>query len=239
MPAEGGGPLPRVGEDRPGGDREAKYLLPTAAQPPVFAFLAASCRPEARFPAGRVESIYFDTDGLAAYQDKRASQLHKTKIRLRWYDGRGPVFAEVMRRRGERRDKLRALLDLDGEELSRLGLAAPRLAEVPALLAACGQPVPAELRPVFRGRFHRRRWVEPASGVRVALDTAIAAVEVASHLGGGATAGPLPCAVVEIKGAVSGLPAPLRPLLALGCRRASFSKYAACLAGPEAGPDRP
>lgn len=208
-------------------------MLPAAATPPVGAFLASSCRPEAPFAAGLVESIYFDADDLGAYHDKRASQLHKTKLRLRWYDGRGPVFAEVKRRRCERRDKVRAVVDLDGEELSRLGLSAPRLAEIPALLAARGLPVPAECRPVVRGRFHRRRWVEPGSGARVALDTAIAAVERAHRLGGGATTGAdgrLPWAVVEIKGAATALPPPLRPLLALGCRRASFSKYAACLA---------
>lgn len=76
--------------------------------------------------------------------------------------------------------------------------------------------------------------MEPASGARVALDSEIAAVERADRLGGGAP-GPLTVAVVELKGAMAALPAPLRPLLALDCRRASFSKYAACLAASNAG----
>ena len=210
-------------------DRELKYLLPWSSAPAVKVLLDGVCRPEIPHAHGVVDTIYFDTPDRRSWAQKDASELHKVKVRVRWYDGTGEVFAEVKRRQGWRRAKHRAALPLAAGELSRLGLQAPALRQVPALLAASGEPVAAVLRPVLRLRYRRCRYVEPTSGTRVALDTGIATVETAAPLAA-PDPRPLPWAVLELKGAVREMPRALAALPLLGCRRAAVSKYAACLA---------
>jgi VTC domain len=215
-------------------DHETKYLLAPATVPATRVFLAATCSPETPFDGGWIDSIYFDTPHLLSLQEKLSSQLFKTKLRLRWYDDRGPVFAEIKRRRGERREKFRLELKLRGEDLVGAGVAPGLLRDVTALLARQGVPLPQELRPVVRVRFRRWRWREPATGARLALDTDIRAVARAATLGGGVSA-PLDLGVVELKGAATRLPVRLWPLAGFGCRRSSFSKYSACMGATKTG----
>src|SRR5262245_20812742 len=105
-------------------DHEAKFRLPRAATGPARALLAGVCRPEAPHGRSRVGTIYLDDRALAAAGEKLSSEYRKTKLRLRWYDGRGAVFLEVKRRVGSRRDKRRLAIAFDGGELESGGLAA-------------------------------------------------------------------------------------------------------------------
>ena len=214
-------------------DRELKYLVPPATVPVVAALLAGLCVPEEPHHRGVVDTVYLDTPDLRSLEEKLSSDFHKTKVRLRWYDGAGPVFAEVKRRRGTRRAKVRVELPLDAARLARDARGMPRFDELPALLAARDVALPAILRPVVQLRYRRTRWIEPTTGVRVALDTEIAAVATAAPFVT-ATGQPLPFAVLELKGAAAGMPIVLAALPRLGCRRAAVSKYAACLLGAEA-----
>ncbi len=210
-------------------DHEVKFLLPGAAAPAARVLLRGVCLPERPYAESLVESICLDTPTLAALEEKRASEYRKAKVRLRWYDGAGPVRIEVKRREGSRRAKLRAVLSLRAEELALDGLASPRLREIPALVAALGEPLPADLTPVLRLRYRRERFVDPAFGLRLSLDSEIRVVERASWCGalGGDLA--IGWVVVELKGNRRDLTPALSPLVALGARRASLSKYAACM----------
>ena len=215
-------------------DHETKYLVSAGMAVPVQSYLSGVCASEIPFAANWVDSIYFDTLDLDAYQDNLSGQLLKTKVRVRWYDQSGVAFAEIKRRCAERRDKTRVELSWSGERLSREGLSCPLLATLGRVLSERGQPVPSEVRPVVHLRFHRRRSVERSGSARISLDTEIGLVAIASRLGAG-DPGVFPGAVVELKGATSVLPVALRPLHAFGCRRASFSKYAACLGAAALG----
>jgi hypothetical protein len=73
------------------------------------------------------------------------------------------------------------------------------------------------------------RFQERSSGARIALDTAIRATAADPHRGLLRDPRPLPVAVLELKGTAARLPRLLEPVLALGARRASFSKFAAVL----------
>ena len=77
-------------------------------------------------------------------------------------------------------------------------------------------------------RYRRRRFAD-VTGTRVSLDSEIAAVSVNHRYLVARNLGPLPVAVVEVKGLADVLPAHLRPLMALGLRKQSMSKYAALL----------
>jgi hypothetical protein len=204
-------------------EHEVKYVLPAHAVAAVAAFVGGSCRPDATFARGWVDSIYFDTGGLALYREKAASDLKKTKVRVRWYDGQGAVFAEVKRRYGTRRAKRRLACEVLARDLEAAGLEAAALRGVPGLLTARGETLPGGLAPVLRVGYLRRRWVCPG-GERVSLDTEIGAAAWAPRIGAGRDSR-LPGAVLEVKGRETALPAVLAPLAALGCRRRSFSKY--------------
>ncbi len=210
-------------------DHEAKYILPAAAAAAARALLAGVCRPERPHAGSLVETVYFDDAALSSLEQKRASDYLKRKFRLRWYDGGGPVWLEIKRRIGSRREKARLPTGLDGAALGARGLAGLAGLSFVALAAAQGVAVPADLLPTLRLRYQRRRYVDPASGTRLALDTDILAVERAEPWGARALRR-LDVALVEVKGGRRELPAALEVLARLGARRGSFSKYAACFA---------
>jgi len=215
-------------------DHEVKFVFPGAALAAARAILRGACRREEPHAASLVETIYFDGPGLESLAEKLGSDYCKTKIRLRWYDQSPPVWLEVKRRVGSRREKLRTSAPLDGRELSRRSLASPGLTQVPALLAGAREAPPAGLRPALHLAYRRERFVEPASGLRISLDRDIAALSIADW----AAAAPgirhrqqnlRSPFVVELKGAGRDLPPALAALASLGGRRESFSKYSFCL----------
>lgn len=210
-------------------DHETKYVLPAAAAAAARALLAGVCRPETPHAESVVETVYFDDARLTSLGEKRASDYLKTKFRLRWYDGGGPVWLEIKRRVGGRRDKSRLATGLDGGELAARALGDFAGFDLTALAARRGLVLPAGLAPALRLRYHRARFVEPGSGLRLSLDRGIRAVERRGAARADA-ARDLDVALVELKGDRRDLPGALGALAALGARRASFSKYLACFA---------
>ncbi|MGH7266651.1 MAG: VTC domain-containing protein [Candidatus Rokuibacteriota bacterium] len=206
------------------------------------AWLAHACRRDPRYAAASVTSIYYDTLGLDGYREKLNGDFIKTKVRVRWYDAGAaappdaPVFLELKRRVGGGRTKLRTRLPVERAGVAGLSLEDPRLRELPYRAAPEFLPaVPADLHPILTVRFERRRFVCPASGARVSLDTDIRATDgngtllpalAASRLVGA----PVGVVVVEVKGPWTGDPFWLAELYRAGYRLRPFSKYAACLA---------
>ena len=214
-------------------DHEVKFLLAARAAGPARALLAGVCRCDPEHARSRIGTIYFDSLALDSAHEKWASDYRKTKIRLRWYDGAGKAHLEVKRRVGSRREKLRFETDVDGSSLEAGGLRAAAGAGVAERLAELGLRAPADLAPALRLVYERERFVDPVDSRRLSLDTSIAAVERAPWC---AAAGPprtpgsvLDVALVECKGGSRELPASIAALAHFGARRASFSKYTACL----------
>ena len=75
----------------------------------------------------------------------------------------------------------------------------------------------------------RRRFVDVLTETRLSLDSEITAISVNHRYLFARHFGPLPVAVVEVKGHTDALPGHLRPLITLGLRKQSMSKYAALL----------
>lgn len=212
---------------------EQKWLYPVHLAPAVQGFLAGVLRADPVHPVGTVTSVYFDTPGLDSLAEKQASDYLKTKIRVRWYDGGGTAFWEIKRRIGSRREKLRGDLELPAATAASLDLDDPLWLAVPAELRRLGLPLVPDLRPTVEIRYRRRRFVDPATGARVALDDGIRRGRTAARLVG-LGVGELPWAVVEVKHPRAELGGPLYALAALGGRRVSFSKYGAVFAAREA-----
>ena len=72
-------------------DHEVKFVLAAHSAGPARALLAGLFRPESPHARSRIGTIYFDDRALSSAEEKLASDYRKTKIRLRWYDGAGPV----------------------------------------------------------------------------------------------------------------------------------------------------
>lgn len=213
-------------------ERELKFVLPAGRARAARRWLETLCMPDPEFSSADVWTIYYDTPGWASLAEKLNSDYLKSKIRVRWYaePGRtpsGPAFLEAKLRTGTKRDKLRVPLPLRADDLWRLTLDATALRDLPQRLLSLGVRVEGSWTPMVQLRYRRDRFIERTSGSRIAFDSDIRIVRVNQrHL---ALADPraLPVAVLEVKGYADQLPARLEPLLRLGSRKQTFSKYAA------------
>lgn len=217
-------------------EHEIKYVLPEPRSGPLEAFLSRVCLPDPQYPDTVVASLYFDTPGLHLLRQKINSDYLKTKIRLRWYEepggeALGPAFAEAKFRIGTRRRKLRIETAYTGAWLKQQPLTHPELVALPRILQELGAPVPQPMLPSIEVRYRRRRYVEPLSGARIALDTGLSVGRSNPVLAPRRTGCVASGAVLEVKGKDFRLPVTLAAVGAFGCRRGSFSKYHACFQG--------
>lgn len=215
-------------------EHESKFLLPASRVVAARALLRGTCRPQEPFAASRVSTLYFDSRRLDLVGEKWASDFAKTKVRLRWYDGRGPVFLEVKRRAGTRREKLRRQQPYAAAALESAAAAEVRRWNFSEMLGRLDPEALPGLEPTVRLSYLRERFVLPGSTARLNLDSEISIVELAPWCPAARDwrprNAPLEVAVVELKGEQRELPPVLRALADLGARRGALSKYAACLA---------
>jgi hypothetical protein len=214
-------------------ERELKFLLPAARAQLARSLVEAVCQPDAEYPAATLFTIYFDTPELRFLADKVDSDYLKTKLRLRWYapiggsGGSETSFLEIKQRIGDRRVKTRVQTPLAAAALADMPLDDPALVEVVELARPLGIPLPPRLLPVLLIRYDRYRYVERSSGSRISIDMNIGAPRGSHRVVRDAAPAVLPYAVLEVKGSGTDLPRVLHPLIRIGARRGSSSKYAA------------
>lgn len=213
---------------------EKKYVLDMAQALLAKTIISAHCLPDPHFAAATVHSIYYDTLDLQFLGEKIDSTYFKAKVRLRWYGDwdfkpdNGPAFLEAKIKEGGLQRKVRIQVSRSGRELALLSLGDPELATLPALLATRGVGICASARPVFVISYRRMRFIDPMTGVRIALDQDIHASRHALSCPGTAGSPMLSYAVIETKGNLASLPPYLAPLMTMGLRPESFSKYLHC-----------
>jgi hypothetical protein len=214
------------------GDHELKFSLPAGRVDLVRRLLDGTCRRDVDYPAALVWTIYYDTPDLRSLAEKLNSDYLKSKVRLRWYsdlEGQvsGPAFVEAKARIGNRRVKVRTVAPHDAPVIASWSLQDSRLLAFPRLLRPQGVVVGDDWQPVLQLRYRRDRFTEPVTRARVSLDADIRAAAVNHRFIAACDTTALGLAVLEIKGAEEELPQRLRPLLRLGMRQRSFSKYLA------------
>lgn len=214
-------------------ERELKFTVPEERVALVRHRLAALCRPDPLHAPARVVTVYYDTPGYDALDEKANSDYLKTKIRVRWYEPLrggtpgGPVFVEGKYRTGAIRSKVRVSVGPDAAEVCGWPLQDERWLRLIEPLREEGLEVARKVAPVLRLSYVRERFTDLVYGGRVTLDTAITVEAVnPSRLPG--RSGRLSGGVLEHKGAATELPPHLRSLVGAGARKASFSKYLAC-----------
>jgi hypothetical protein len=206
---------------------EVKFVLPSAAVAAARLLLRAATRPDPAFPGGQVDSLYFENERGSALAAKLDSDYLKSKLRLRWYDGREPVFLEQKLRVGSRRRKVRHPLAELGGRIVTHGFDALHGGELTGEIARFAGGVAAAQFPVLHLRYRRERFLAPG-GSRLSLDHTIELLASRSYRKG--VARRLPFAIVEVKGGDRDLPPGCGALVALGLRRCSMSKFATGLA---------
>jgi VTC domain-containing protein len=212
------------------GERELKFTLPAGLAHLARRRLESVCRRDPEFPAAVVWTIYYDTPALASLGEKINSDYLKRKIRVRWYSDlegcvSGPAFVEAKFRMGTRRSKVRARLPYSADEVAGWDLQDPRLLSFPLLLREQGVLNQESWQPMMLIRYRRDRFIEPFTGSRVSLDADISGAAANPRFLTAPDRSPLATAVLEVKGQGDELPAALRPLLALGLQKRSFSKF--------------
>jgi len=216
---------------------ERKFYVAPRQVAFAYGLLRQICQPDAEYPAGLVNSLYFDTFDLDEHQRSLAGDLEKHKVRVRWYgDDGGPsstrtIFIELKSKQGFASSKQRLQMEVPAQRLR-----VPYLARgiVPAslltsALSSFGYFPSKTLRPVVKITYWRYRFADPLTGQRLALDCQIRSTMLRPQLGNGEKDLELAGAVIEIKGASIELPATLRRLGMLDVDWSRFSKYSACI----------
>jgi len=218
----------------PAAEHETKLVFDARLADVAARWLGRRCAPDARHPAGRVASIYYDTPDWRLLRDSLDGDFLKLKVRARWYcharsgEPAGDVFLEAKYKLGARRAKVRLRAERPAEWIARAHWNDPALVALPRALRSEGVLVPDALVPWVEIAYLRRRFVDPSSGARIALDHDIRAARVNPRVLPRRASFRLSRAVLEVKGAPRGLPPALLPLALLGLRKSSFSKYGEC-----------
>jgi VTC domain len=228
---------------------EQKFFVPPRRMGLVVAHLVRTCRWDAHYPEEQINSLYFDTHGLEQHERSLSGEFAKDKIRIRWYgseydphdiansrssqspqpdpEARIPLWLELKSRRGFASTKLRQAMDVPGGSLAPRALATGIVPPTTLVhtLADFGFFPAGRLYPIVVVSYWRRRFVEPATGMRVSLDSNIRSSMVLPGVGRGERGLALPGAVVEVKGPRFDLPPSLRLLAEIGSSWTRYSKY--------------
>lgn len=219
------------------GSFETKFVLDERAAHIVRHWLAATCRLDRDYPINTVSSLYFDTPRWHYLNEKENGDFLKTKVRVRWYgsagsgEPQGTARLEAKLKRGARRGKLRVDSPISAAALDRLPLEHSLLLQLPERLRREGLAVPDRLLPTVQIRYLRRRYLDPRTGARLSLDSAITAPKVNRRMLPHPLLVPLAQAVLEIKSPTRDVTRFANRISGLGCRKATFSKYRSCCYG--------
>jgi hypothetical protein len=233
---------------------EQKFFVLPHRESLAFALLRRTCRSEALYPCGQVNSLYFDTPDLDQHERSVSGEHAKDKVRVRWYgEEHDPHRSRTAREEPAEEEPIEAWLELKSRQgfastKRRLAIDVPAMALVfsalprgivPAALltqtmAGFGFIPRDRLCPVVAISYWRYRFVEPETGFRVSIDSHIRSSIVMPGIGRGERGLELPGAVVEVKGSRFDLPRSLRPIVEIGASWTRYSKYSSSLDGHDA-----
>ncbi len=210
------------------GRYEQKLVGPAHLAAASGAALAMVARPEPRFPANVVHTVYFDSPRLRAYAEKTDGDYRKLKYRLRWYaepaTGRavedGRAWLEIKARTGSFVTKRRRAVALP---------AAPDRLSPAAWADLAREWFPGGVQPACWLSYRRDRLLSLDGRVRVALDREVRIRWLAAWVCAGPGASTLPVHVVELKGPTLDPGPLLRRTAGRYGRPTGFSKYAMCI----------
>ncbi|MBE9527956.1 MAG: VTC domain-containing protein [Proteobacteria bacterium] len=216
---------------------EQKFLFNPLYAGPIEEILRHHCIVDNRHVEDAIVSVYFDTEHLDSFDDVIDGAIFKEKLRLRWYElstdesAQATVgFFEVKGKSGFVGTKRRIKVPVTEELIKHpMKIETYMNDEYRSAIAKLGWRQPKFFSPVIQIKYQRIRFIEPKSGLQVALDTAIEVTAVNERLVPGSMPTKTTKAVLEIKGAEHIWPSALKSLETFPLRSMSFSKFAFCL----------
>ena len=213
---------------------EQKYLFTPHLLQGISDWLEHTCFEDPAYPRNLVQTIFFDTAELDAYWAKINGDFERSKYRLRWYGGESDAdsgmkcFFETKRKIGSVRTKDRCERTIPRTLLSDDPLSSPDtrrklMEELDDLIVEHGK-----MQPVVLITYNRSRYVDFASGSRIAVDTDISCVSVNDALLPGNAPTSVGTGVLEVKGHMREMPESLFPIVSM-LESAAFSKYVRCV----------
>lgn len=214
---------------------ELKYVFDGNTSSTIIDWADHCLVADPRYPQSTISSIYFDSHSMSSYHEKRNSEFLKSKMRLRWYDSgavesgvtRRECFLELKCKTGPQSSKSRVAVSVANDLLVNPFVNEVSLRRLLAAAAADLNGNSLLASPVILIEYDRRRYVDPGSGCRVAVDASIRACGNSSAPWVNTERGSLNVGVIEIKGDQRVLPRSLQTISS-HLFRESFSKYGRC-----------
>ena len=221
---------------------ERKFSGNVLALGRALTILESYCSADDLYAAGVVNSIYFDTPGLAAYRETENGDNVKTKVRLRWYGTPNeqpamiPAFIEVKGRFGSARRKSHQEVAVPRDILLDAPLEGWGISDfLFTSSSGLGVPLSRELRPVCVISYNRRRYFDTPTKSRIALDWDIRAERYNTSIFPWGTPVHLDSLVCEFKNKGGTPPGWAALMMNAGLCIGRFSKYGECMSRLLAG----
>jgi hypothetical protein len=207
---------------------ETKYI---SARPQFsFGIMKSIFSKDPEFYENYIFNIYFDTPSMTFLQDKLNGDLHRQKIRIRWY-GETPDIIIPKTAKLECKQKIGAgglkkaekVVMPSGSVQALLRAESWRKIFVQSLPENLASPS-LSLTPVMLSRYRRRRFVDPTTKTRLSFDDQICSLALSpAMLQQGIHPTKLTDSVIEVKNDTGEMPDFLK--LTDHLRITSFSKY--------------
>jgi hypothetical protein len=212
---------------------ERKFAVMPEKAGLALSLLRHVCRADKDYPADRVFSLYFDSPDLDQYERSGDGSHRKDKVRIRWYqsdlkeNGEIPVYLEEKIRQGfaSSKNRRRFMVPADALKTENLGRGILDRNTIIKTLAGFGYYPEKPLIPIIKISYHRFRFNELMTGVRVSLDEDIRAELITPQFMRKEGEIVIPNGVIEVKGPTLELPPMLRQLRIMDLDWSRFSKY--------------
>ena len=213
-------------------DYEIKYIGDNRRSFAIKNYLENNLLPDGEFPEAIISSIYFDTKTLKYLNEKNSSDHIKSKFRIRWYEDVNTfspspeAFLEFKHKINLKRFKRRKKIK---NNFFKTPLKDPLFTTYFEDFRLFEGKLLEPIYPSYIVRYHRKRFIDPVTKLRICIDSNIHVGGLnQSLLGNQIHKKYLNNCVVETKGLSRDLPRQLRFLESYGLKKNAFSKYERC-----------
>lgn len=207
---------------------EKKFIMSNSSY--TYNFIKSFFSKDAVYSENYIFNIYFDDSGLRTLYEKLDGDLHRYKIRVRWYAANPELYIpdkaklENKTKFGAGSIKKSCSIEMPSDNISELLSRKTWKKQLFNHLSKISLPPNDNFLPVMISRYRRRRFIDPQTDSRISFDDDICSLALAPNINArGITLRKLKNAVLEIKNTNGKIPYLLNNQPQI--RLTSFSKY--------------
>ncbi|MBR50908.1 MAG: hypothetical protein CMD58_00145 [Gammaproteobacteria bacterium] len=196
----------------------------------TYKFIKSIFSKDLEYSENYIFNIYFDDSGLRTLYEKLDGDLHRHKIRVRWYASNPELYIpenaklENKTKFGTGTFKKSCSIEMPSDNISKLLSRKTWKKKLFYHLSAISLPPNDNFLPVMISRYRRRRFIDLQTDSRISFDDDICSLALAPNIyARGITIRKLKNAVLEIKNTNDKIPELLKNQPQI--RVTSFSKY--------------